>query len=76
MTEPNPWTAYDERRMARLTDEERARVPGYPVMVLFHGGPRSGEPFDPTEPADASDEQYEVRTSDDGTILGAWWTGL
>lgn len=31
MTEPNPWTAYDQRRMARLTSEERAQIPRQPV---------------------------------------------
>jgi hypothetical protein len=41
----------------------------------YRGGPLDGEPLDVTAPPGPHDAGYEVRTDDEGRIVGAVWTG-
>lgn len=41
--------------------------------MTYHGGPFDGQPLDVLAPPTPHDDGYEVRTDDDGRILGAWW---
>lgn len=43
--------------------------------LIYHGGPLDRQPLNlHVLTANPHDDEYEVRT-DDGRILGAWWTG-
>jgi hypothetical protein len=41
--------------------------------LTYHGGPLDGESLNVLSPPGPHDDGYEVRTTDDGMILGAWW---